>query len=149
MPRPVRSFARGGFYHVTSRGNDGCEIVVDDEDRADFVRLLARIAVRFRIRIHAWCLMTNHYHLVLETPGGQVSQALHYLNGIYARRFNERYGRSGHLFGGRFRATVLDSEEHFEAACRYALSNPVRAGLVASAGDWPWAGAPGAVGADS
>ena len=140
MPRPPRSFTPGGFYHLTARGNDGREIVVDDFDRHRFVNLLARVAVRFAIDIRAWCLMTNHYHLVIESADGDVSPALGYLNGGYARHFNERHARTGHLFGGRFRATLLESEPHLQEACRYVLLNPVRAGLVACAEDWPWAG---------
>jgi REP element-mobilizing transposase RayT len=139
MPRPPRSFSPGGFYHLTARGNDGREIVIDDWDRRMFVRLLARIATRFGIHIRAWCLMTNQYHLVVETPHGEVSKALQQLNGAYARYFNERHGRSGHLFGGRYRAALIDSEEHLHEACRYVVLNPVRAGLAASH-DWPWAG---------
>src|SRR5215203_1635969 len=98
MPRPPRSFEPGGFYHVTARGNNGRVIVTDDEDRTAFVTLLARIPVRFGINIHAWCLMTNHYHLVIETPSGQVSRAVQYLNSSHARRFNRRHGREGHSF---------------------------------------------------
>jgi putative transposase len=139
MPRALRSFTPGGFYHLTARGNDGRAIVIDDWDRRMFVALLARIATRFGIHVKAWCLMTNHYHLVVETPRGEVSKALQQLNGAYARYFNERHGRSGHLFGGRYRASVIDSEEHLEEACRYVLLNPARAGLVAGQ-DWPWAG---------
>jgi len=87
--------------------------------------------------------MTNHYHLVVETSSGQVSQAVQYLNGAHARRFNRRHGREGHLFRARFRATLLEDERHLEAACAYVLLNPVRAGLVAAAEDWRWAGAVG------
>lgn len=147
MTRPPRSFEPGGFYHVTARGNDGRAIVVDDEDRATFVRLLARAAVRFGVHVHAWCLMTNHYHLVLETPSGEISRMVQLLNGVYARRFNERHDRAGHLFRARFRATVLEGEDHMSAASRYVLLNPVRAGLVASPDEWRWSGIDGAVGA--
>src|SRR5215208_3893414 len=140
MPRPLRSFDPGGFYHVTSRGNDRCAIVVDDDDRTAFVVRLARTAVRFRIHLRAWCLMTNHYHLVIETPGGEVSAAIQYLNSTYAAYFNERYERTGHLFGGRFRATVLEDDRHLEAACAYVLLNPVCAGLIARPEEWRWAG---------
>lgn len=140
MPRPPRSFTPGGFYHLTARGNDGREIVADDLDRGMFVRLLSRMATQFGIHIRAWCLMTNHYHLVIETPGGEVSRALQQLNGAYARYFNERYGRSGHVFGGRYRATLIAGEDHLAEACRYVLFNPVRAGLAASPSEWPWAG---------
>jgi REP-associated tyrosine transposase len=143
MPRAPRSFEPGGHYHVTSRGNNGDEIFVDDEDRAAFVRLVARTAVRFRLNVHAWCLMSNHYHLVVEATTGNVSGAFHYLNGEYAKRFNERHCRTGHVFGGRFRAAVVEDERHLEAACAYVLLNPVRAGLVPTAEDWRWAGAVG------
>jgi REP element-mobilizing transposase RayT len=87
--------------------------------------------------------MTNHYHLVIESPDGRVSAAVQYLNGTYARRFNRRHGRDGHLFRARFRATVLEDQRHFESACAYVLVNPVRAGLVQTAEDWRWAGAVG------
>jgi REP element-mobilizing transposase RayT len=140
MPRQPRSFRPGGFYHLTTRGNCGAPIAIDDWDRRMFVNLLARTAVRFGIHIRAWCLMTNHYHLVVEVPTGEVSRALQFLNGSYARHFNERHGRTGHVFGGRFRAALLESEEHFLSACCYVVLNPVRAGLVASAEEWRWAG---------
>lgn len=128
---------------MTSRGNDGREIFRDDEDCAAFVALVARAAVRFRMNVHAWCRMTNHYHLIVESVTGQVSGAFHYLNGRYAQRFNDRHGRTGHLFGGRFHATLLEDERHFDAACAYVVLNPVRAGLVATTKEWRWAGAVG------
>ena len=87
--------------------------------------------------------MTNHYHVVIETPSGEVSCAIQYLNGTYATYFNERHERSGHLFCGRFRAAVVENERHLQAACAYVLLNPVRAGLVPTAEDWRWAGAVG------
>jgi REP element-mobilizing transposase RayT len=87
--------------------------------------------------------MTNHYHLVIDAPTGDVSRAIQYLNGTYAMYFNERHERTGHLFNGRFRTTILDSERHVEAACAYVRLNPVRAGLAATADDWRWAGAVG------
>jgi len=95
------------------------------------------------MNVHAWCLMTNHYHLIVETMTGEVSGALHYLNNRYAKWFNERHGRTGHLFGARFHAAVVESHQHLEAACAYVLLNPVRAGLAATAEDWRWAGAVG------
>lgn len=143
MPRPLRSFAPGGFYHVTARGNDRRDIVRDDDDRKAFVARLSRTAVRSDMQVHAWCLMTNHYHLVIEAPSGDVSRAIQYLNGTYATYFNDRHERTGHLFCGRFRATALEDERHLDAACAYVLLNPVRAGLVATADDWRWAGAVG------
>jgi putative transposase len=143
VPRPLRSFEPGGFYHLTARGNDRRDIVLDDHDRTAFVVRLARTCVRFRIDVRAWCLMTNHYHLLVETPSGEVSRAIQYLNGTYAAYFNERHDRTGHLFSGRFRATILEDEQHLEAASAYVLLNPVRARLVPTAEDWRWAGAVG------
>jgi REP-associated tyrosine transposase len=143
MPRPPRSFEPGGFYHVTARGNDKRDIVVDDHDRRAFVVRLTRAAVRFEVHVHAWCLMTNHYHLVVESPTGEVSRAIQYLNGTDATYFNERHERTGHLFNGRFRATALEDGRHLEVACAYVLLNPVRAGLAAAPEDWRWAGAVG------
>jgi putative transposase len=143
MPRPLRSFEPGGFYHVTARGNDRREIVRDDFDREAFVVRLARAAVRCRIDVRAWCLMTNHYHLIVETPSGEISRAIQYLNSTYATYFNERHERTGHLFSGRFRATVIVDERHLDAACAYVLLNPLRAGLTTAAEDWRWAGAVG------
>ena len=88
--------------------------------------------------MHALCLMTNHYHLVVETPRPQLSAGFHRLNGVYAQRFNNRHERRGHLFGDRFWSSVIDSEEYLAAVCRYVLGNPVRAGLCELSHDWPW-----------
>ena len=143
MPRPPRSFEPGGFYHLTTRGNNGGDIVRDAHDCEAFVRVLSRAAARFPIDVRAWCLMTNHYHVVVEAKSGEVSPAMHYLSGTYARRFNERHCRTGHVFGARFRVTVLVGEDHFENACEYVIQNPVRAGIVTSSEEWPWSSAVG------
>jgi|SRR5918996_3673892 REP element-mobilizing transposase RayT len=142
MPRPLRSFAPGGRYHLTARANDGI-LFVDDEDRRMFIRLLTRVAARFMLDVDAWCLMDNHYHLVVHARTGDVSGAMGYLNREYSRRFNERHGRRGHLFEARFRATTLVDEDHLTNAVAYVLENPIRAGLAASSDAWPWAGAVG------
>jgi REP element-mobilizing transposase RayT len=144
MPRTPRSFAPGGRYHLTARGNDDRAIFVDDVDRARFVSLLGRAASRFELDVLAWCLLTTHYHLIVELRRSDLSRALQYLNGEYARCYNERHGRTGHLFRSRFRATLLVDEDHFSNAIDYVRHNPVRAGLVAAPADWPWAGAVGA-----
>lgn len=149
MSRPDRCFVPGGYYHLTARGNNGRPIFLDDEDRSTFVRLLGRIAVRFALDVHAWCLMTNHYHLVVATRTGEISPAMQYLNGEYARAFNERHGRTGHLFRARFRASEIAEDEHLERACLYVVLNPVRAGVVSRPQHWPWSGPRGAVGVAS
>ncbi|MDQ4030650.1 MAG: transposase [Actinomycetota bacterium] len=142
MSRPPRSFAAGGWYHLTARAN-GHVLFLDDHDRDLFVRLLSRVAVRFALDVDAWCLMGNHYHLVVRTQTGDVSRAMKYLNGEYARRFNERHGFRGHVFESRFRATAVVDEAHLEEVRRYVLENPVRAGLASTLNAWPWAGAVG------
>jgi putative transposase len=113
----VARFLRGdlpdGIYHVTARGVDRSLIFHDDDDRRLFLRLLAESVDRFAWRCHAFCLMGNHYHLVVETLRAHLSRGLQRLNGLYAQQFNIRHGRTGHLFGGRFHAWLLDDEDYF------------------------------------
>jgi REP element-mobilizing transposase RayT len=130
-----------GIYHVTARGVARAPISHDDDDRRLFLVLLARA-----VRLESWacyvfCLMPNHYHLIVETPLVRLSSGLHGLNSVYAQAFNERHGRSGHLFGSRFASFVIRDEEHLHDACEYVLQNPVRAGLCDDAADWRWSGA--------
>jgi putative transposase len=129
-----------GIYHVTSRGVDRCAIYRDDEDRADFMRLLRDVASRWHWIGHAYCLMGNHYHAIVETHLERLSAGLHRLNGSHAQRFNERHGRGGHLFQGRFHARVLRDDEHLADVCHYTWNNPVRAGLCETGHEWPWSG---------
>ena len=138
MPRTVRSDLPDGIYHVTARGVNRCAVFVDDVDRIVFLRLLAENMERFAWRCHALCLMGTHYHLLVETIRAHLSAGLHRLNGIYAQRFNRRHERTGHLFGDRFHAWLLRDEDHLIATTAYILDNPVRAGLVDTARDWPW-----------
>ena len=140
MPRTPRGHLPDGLYHVTSRGVDRSAIFGDETDRVVFLRLLADTSERFAWRCHAFCLMGTHYHLVIEALRAQLSAGLHCLNGTYAQAFNHRYKRTGHVFGHRFHAWVIESEEHLEATCRYVVLNPVRAGLCTNASDWPWSG---------
>jgi REP element-mobilizing transposase RayT len=116
------------------------QIFRDDFDRAAFREQLIRTGQRYALRYDAWCLMTTHFHLVAAASRPALSAAMHRLNGLYAQRFNLRYERRGHLFENRFSAWVLDTEEHWENACRYVLNNPVEAGLCARAEQWPWSG---------
>jgi putative transposase len=129
-----------GYFHITARGTGGLALFQDDIDRSAFIDLLTKTAWKSKWTCHAYCLMTTHYHLVLETSQRALSEGMHRLNGIYAQRFNRRHSRKGHLFEERFSARVIDAEEHFEAACRYVLENPVRAGLCDQADQWPWSG---------
>ena len=130
-----------GTFHVTSRGVDGCAISHDDDDRRLYLALLAQATRRTDWDCLAFCLMPNHHHLIVTTFQDLLSQGLRYLNGRYAEAFNERHARSGHLFGGRYAAFVVDDEQHLRNATDYVLQNPVRAGLCSRAADWPWSGA--------
>jgi REP element-mobilizing transposase RayT len=138
VPRPPRRRIPDGIYHVTSRGVARSVIYRDIDDHRLFLVLL-RVAVdRWDWTFHVLCLMPNHFHLIVETTGPRLSAGMHYVNGVYAETFNAKYLRSGHLFGDRFHTRVIESEDQLAAACRYVLNNPVRAGLCATASDWPW-----------
>jgi putative transposase len=138
VPRQPRRELPDGVFHVTTRGVNSEDIVLDDEDRWGFVRLLHATVRRYRWRLYAWCLMTNHYHLLVGSSREALSSGLKRLNGFHAQAFNKRHGRRGHLFGDRFSAFVVEGDEYFEAASRYILLNPVRAEMCATARDWPW-----------
>jgi putative transposase len=140
MARQPRSELPDGFFHVTARGVAGGDLFRDDVDRALFVELLARAGITFRWACHAYCLMTTHYHLLIESSRPALSHGMHRLNGLYAQNFNARHGRRGHLFEERFSAYVIEGDAYLENACYYVLHNPVRAGLCESAEDWPWNG---------
>ncbi len=142
MPRRPRRDLPDGVFHVVSRGVAGCHIFADDHDRRLFVRLLAAARERVRWICHAFCLMGTHYHLVLEADVLRLGRGMHWLNGVYAQRFNRRHGRRGHLFEGRYSAFVVEGDEHLQATCLYVLANPVRAGLCERVDDWPWAAGP-------
>lgn len=138
MARPLRVNYPHAFYHVTSRGNERKPIVVDDADRQLFVRVLADTVEQYRVRCYAWVLMDNHYHLVLETPRANLSDAIRHLNGVYAGAFNARHERVGHLFQGRFCGLVVEKQSYLLEVCRYVVLNPVRAGLAGHPAEWRW-----------
>jgi REP element-mobilizing transposase RayT len=140
MPRILRSeLPAEGIYHVTARGVHSQAIFVHDLDRLDFLSLFEIASRKAAWTCHAWCLMTTHYHLVLETSMTELSSAMHRLHTAYAQRFNRRHYRRGHLFESRFSAWVIRDEAHLEAACRYVLDNPARAGMDGD-NPWPWVG---------
>jgi putative transposase len=138
MPRLPRSHLPDGAYHVTSRGVAKANVFLDLDDRHVFLWLLAWVVDDAAWDCHAFCLMTNHYHLVIETRRTDLSRGMHRLNGRYAETFNAKYARTGHLFGDRFGSRVISGEEHLSDACHYVVQNPVRAGLTKRASDWPW-----------
>ena len=138
MARPLRIQFRGGLYHVTARGNGRQTLFADDADRERFLIVLTRAVARYRLLCHAYCLMGNHYHLLLETPEANLSRAMRQLNGVYSQAFNRRHERPGHVLEGRFHAQVVDKDAYLREVCRYIVLNPVRAGLVAHPREWPW-----------
>lgn len=138
MARPLRIEYSGAVYHVASRGNARQRVFLDDEDREAFLEAVAAGVSRYGFVIHAYCLMDNHYHLVIETPKANLSLGMQRINGEYTQRFNRRHGRCGHLFQGRFKAVLVQKESHLLEVCRYVVLNPVRAGMVSHAGDWAW-----------
>ena len=140
MPRILRTTLPDGYFHVTARGVEQRPIYLDSEDCRSFLGLFGSTARRHGWTLYAFCLMGNHYHLVLEATREALSDGAQWLNGVYAQDFNRRHGRWGHLFGARFASWVIETEEHLYAACRYVVENPVRAGLCASPEDWPWSG---------
>jgi putative transposase len=129
VTRPLRICVPGGVYHVIARGNERAPIYRDDADRFRFLRTLARVVDRFGWLCHAYCLMGNHYHLVVETPRPNLPTGMQQLNGPYAQGFNERHGRCGHVFQARYRSILVEKDSHLLALCRYVVFNPVRAGI--------------------
>ena len=138
MPRPPREFAPGEIYHVYSRGSNRQEIFRFDSDRVDFLDCLDRVVARHKLGCLAYCLMPNHFHLVVETLDGRLSDAMKALNGRYALRFNLRYGRDAHLFKNRFGAVLQRSDDQLLWTLRYTVRNPVEVGLCDDPGKWPW-----------
>lgn len=123
---------------MTSRGNERRWIFLDDTDRAIFLEVLVHVVERYGWVVHAYCLMGNHYHLLVETPRANIAIGMRQLNGLYAQRFNRRHGRVGHLFQGRYSAILIQKERHFVRAARYIVRNPVRAKLCTSPEQWRW-----------
>ena len=138
MARPLRIEFSGALYHITSRGDGRGSIYSDDEDRELFLSLLGDTCERFNWRCHAYCLMGNHYHLLVETLDGNLSKGMRHLNGVYTQRFNRRHHRVGHVYQGRYKAILVDKESYLLELARYIVLNPVRARMVRLAKAWPW-----------
>ena len=138
MGHVPRTSLPDGHFHVVSRGVAGAAVFRSDRDRLQFLRLLSSCERLHEWTCHAFSLMTTHYHLVIEARCADLSRGVQRLNGIYAREFNRRNGRFGHLFAERFSVRVIDNEEYLFEACAYVVLNPVRAGLCGQASDWPW-----------
>lgn len=138
MSRPLRIEFPGAFYHIMARGNARLPIFEDDDDRKVFFTLLVEFVDRFHCLCHAYCLMDNHYHLLIETVEANLSRAMRHLNGVYTQWFNRRHDRVGHLFQGRYKASLVQQGSYLLELCRYIVLNPVRAKAVKNVGEYAW-----------
>ncbi len=138
MARPLRIEFAGALYHITSRGNERKAIYFSDADREQFLETLERVCSRFGWICHAYCQMTNHYHLLIETPNGNLSNGMRQLNGVYTQYVNRTHNRVGHLFQGRFKGILVQKESYLLELARYIVLNPVRANMVAKPEEWKW-----------
>jgi len=138
MARPLRIEYPGALYHVTSRGNAKAKIYLDDFDYRAFLDVLGFVVKRFNWLCHAYCLLPNHYHVLIETPEGNLSKGMRQLNGIYTQKFNWKHSRCGHLLQGRYKAILVDKDEYLLELSRYIMLNPVRAGLVECPEEYAW-----------
>ncbi len=138
MARPLRIEYPGDLYHLTARGDGQEDIFQDDTDRLEFLSVLAAAVERFGWRLYAYCLMDNHYHLMVETPRANLSLGMRQLNGVYTQRFNRRHKRVGHVFQGRFKAIVVDKQTYLLELSRYVVLNPVRARMVRDPARYRW-----------
>jgi len=138
MSRPIRIEFPDALYHITSRGDRREDIFEDDDDRRAFLHTLAQVVDQFNWLCYAWCLMDNHYHLLIQTPDSNLSKGMRQLNGVFTQTSNRRHQRVGHLFQGRFKAILVDNDAYLLELARYVVLNPVRAGVVKRPGEWPW-----------
>lgn len=138
MARPLRLEFEGALYHIISRGNARQKIFRTDADYRQFLKILSVVVERYSWLVHAYCLLSNHYHLLVETPQPNLSAGMRQLNSTYAQYFSRRHDRPGHLFQGRFKAYVVDKDSYLLELCRYIVLNPVKAVPVSSPGLWKW-----------
>jgi putative transposase len=147
MPRRPREELEDAVQHVFARGNDRRDIFLDDLDRRIYLLMLGRVTRRQRWRCLSYCLMPNHVHLLVETPHANLGAGIQRLHGDYAQIFNERHGRSGHVFQGRFGSVRMETDEHLWTAAAYIALNPVTAGLCRAPEEWPWSSHRSTIGA--
>lgn len=138
MSRPLRLELAGGLYHVTSRGDGREDIFLSDSDRLAWLVVFGQVCKRFNWVCHAWCQMTNHYHVLVETPEANLAQGMRQLNGVYTQRFNRAHARVGHVFQGRYKAILVERDSYLLELSRYVVLNPLRAGMVKRLEDWSW-----------
>jgi REP element-mobilizing transposase RayT len=137
------------LYHVTSRGDRREDIYSGDEDRVAWLDILGAVCERFNWTCHAYCLMSNHYHLVVETIEGNLAGGMRQLNGVFTQYVNRTHGRVGHVFQGRYKAILVEKDVYLLELARYVVLNPVRARMVARAEDWPWSSHRAVIGTES
>lgn len=142
MARPLRIEYEGALYHVTARGNERKPLYREEYDYQKFLDILSALSQRFGVIIHGYVLMGNHYHLLIETPRGNITKAIHYLNATYSGYFNRKYNRAGHLFQGRYKGLLIEKERYLLTVSRYLHLNPVRAGLVKKPEEYRWSSYP-------
>jgi REP element-mobilizing transposase RayT len=138
MARPLRIEYAGAVYHITSRGNEKKAVFKTDQDRVNFLNTLRHVNKRYNWICHAYCLMENHYHLLIETPDGNLALGMRQLNGVYTQLFNKLHGRAGHLFQGRYKSILIQRDSHLLEVCRYVVLNPVRAKTAEGPEAWKW-----------
>jgi len=138
MARPLRIEYPGAVYHVTSRGNARADIFLSDADRQTLLDVLAGTVEKYNWLCHAFCLLGNHYHIIIETLDPNLSLGMRQLNGVYTQAFNRSHQRVGHVFQGRYKAILVEKGSHLLELCRYVVLNPVRAGMVAKPEQWQW-----------
>ncbi len=138
MPRPLRIEYPGAYYHVMNRGLNRQRIFANDKDRQNFLDLIGEIHRLWKVEIFAYCLMGNHYHLLLKTPAGNLSRVMRHLDGIYTQKYNRVHHRDGPLFRGRYKAILVDADEYLLSVARYIHHNPKQAGIVSTIGNYRW-----------
>ena len=138
MARPLRLELAGGLYHVTSRGDRRENIYDSDEDREKWLETLGHTCRRFNWRCHAYCLMDNHYHIVVETAEANLSKGMRQLNGVYTQYYNRQHGRVRHVFQGRYKGILVERDEYLLELSRYVVLNPIRANMIKNIKDWKW-----------
>ena len=146
MARPLRIQLAGGVYHVTSRGDGRDDIYLSDDDRDAWLEVFGQACERFHWVCHAWCQMTNHYHILIETPDANLAQGMRQLNGLYTQRFNRAHGRIGHVFQGRYKAIFVERDSYLQELARYVVLNPLRANMVNRLEEWTWSSYPATCG---
>ncbi len=146
MVRPLRVVFPGALYHLTSRGNNRARVFLGASDRESFLEVLAGVVDRYGWLCHGYCILGNHYHLLVETPQPNLPAGMRQLNGVFTQRYNRRRGRCGHVFQARYKAVLVEAESHLLQVVRYVAWNPARAGLCREPAEWRWSSYPALLG---